>query len=202
MCSEHRPAGARLGPGPFVGRRAELARLRGSVELALGGMGGCAWIVGEAGAGKTRLARELASYARLRGVQVRWLEHARAREDRTTLVPLAGRAELLIADGFPDAGPASLGAVEQLLESAGSGRLVVGTSRPPLDGLAPLLSERRADVLVLSGLEMDALARLLQALSGERRGADAIAAVARATDGNPSRVRAWLEGDGAGARAL
>lgn len=158
-------------------------------------MGTCAWIVGEAGSGKTRLAQELASYARLRGVQVRWLGPAQVRATRPILAPLDARAELLIADGFPDAGAACLRGVEQLLASAGSRQLVLGTSRPPVDGLATRLAERRADVLILAGLETDALARLLGALSGERLGADVIAAVARATGGNPSRVRAWLEAD-------
>jgi len=198
VSSDQRPAHAGLGPGPFVGRRAELARLRRSVELALGGMGTCAWIVGEAGTGKTRLARELASYARLRGVEVRWLGHAEVRATRPIIAPLAERAELVIADALPDVGPASVRAVERLLASAGSRQLVLGTSRPPLGALATVLAERRADVLILAGLETDALARLLGALSGERLGADVIAAVARATGGNPSRVRAWLEADRAG----
>ena len=198
MRSDHKPGRNGLGPGPFVGRRAELARLRRGVELALGGMGTCAWIVGEAGSGKTRLARELASYARLRGVRVRWLGHSQVRAMRPTVAPLVAGAELLIADGFPDAGPTSVRAVEQLLASAGPRQLVLGTTRPPLDGLATLLDERRADVLILAGLETDALARLLGALSGETPGVDVTAAVARATSGNPSRVRAWLEAERAG----
>jgi ABC-type glutathione transport system ATPase component len=161
-------------------------------------MGTCAWIVGEAGSGKTRLARELASYARLRGVRVRWLGHSQVRAKRPTVAPLVAGAELLIADGFPNAGPTSVRAVEQLLASAGPRQLVLGTTRPPLDGLATLLDERRADVLILAGLETDALARLLGALSGETPGVDVTAAVARATSGNPSRVRAWLEAERAG----
>ena len=196
--SDHKPGRNALGPGPFVGRRAELARLRRGVELALRGMGTCAWIVGESGSGKTRLARELASYARLRGFRVRWLGHAEVRAARPTVAPPAAGAELLIADGFPDAGPTSVRAVERLLARAGPRQLVLGTSRPPLDGLATLLAERRADVLILTGLETDALARLLGALSGETPAVEVTAAVARATGGNPSRVRAWLEADRAG----
>ncbi len=56
--------------GRLVGRDAELAQLRELWRTAVGGSGRCALIGGEAGAGKTRLARELAVYARLGGAVV------------------------------------------------------------------------------------------------------------------------------------
>ena len=56
----------------FVGRRAELATLRDHVDAALTGSGGVVMLVGEPGIGKTRLATELATYARLRGAEVLW----------------------------------------------------------------------------------------------------------------------------------
>jgi tetratricopeptide (TPR) repeat protein len=59
--------------GRLVGRDSELAQLRELWRAAAGGPGGsgrCALIGGEAGAGKTRLARELAVYARLGGAVV------------------------------------------------------------------------------------------------------------------------------------
>ncbi|HXT22046.1 MAG TPA: protein kinase, partial [Thermoanaerobaculia bacterium] len=56
--------------GRLVGRDAELAQLRELWRGAIGGSGRCALIGGEAGAGKTRLARELAVYARLGGAVV------------------------------------------------------------------------------------------------------------------------------------
>jgi DNA-binding SARP family transcriptional activator len=57
-----------LSPGsvPFVGRRAELARLVGYLEQARQGHGCSALISGEAGWGKTRLAHELIAYAQRR----------------------------------------------------------------------------------------------------------------------------------------
>src|SRR5262249_27794877 len=47
-------------PFPFVGRKSELAALRLLLERAEGGEGGLVLLSGEAGAGKTRLVRELA----------------------------------------------------------------------------------------------------------------------------------------------
>lgn len=57
-----------LSPGsvPFVGRRAELARLVGYLEQAHQGQGCAVLISGEAGWGKTRLAHELLAYAQRR----------------------------------------------------------------------------------------------------------------------------------------
>lgn len=48
---------------PFVGRQQELQRLRDAFDGARDGNGGVALITGEPGIGKTRLARELESYA-------------------------------------------------------------------------------------------------------------------------------------------
>ncbi len=56
--------------GRLVGRDAELAQLRELWGRAVQGNGHLALIGGEAGAGKTRLARELAVYARLAGAVV------------------------------------------------------------------------------------------------------------------------------------
>jgi tetratricopeptide (TPR) repeat protein len=56
--------------GRLVGRDAELAQLRELWGRAAQGSGHLALIGGEAGAGKTRLARELAVYARLAGAAV------------------------------------------------------------------------------------------------------------------------------------
>ncbi len=61
-----------LAGGVFVGRTAEMASLRRWLEEARGGHGRLALVSGEAGIGKTRTAEELATYARLRGVEVVW----------------------------------------------------------------------------------------------------------------------------------
>jgi DNA-binding SARP family transcriptional activator len=55
---------------PFVGRRTEIARLESLVDDSLHGRGGVATVAGEPGIGKSRLVRELASRAGLRGVLV------------------------------------------------------------------------------------------------------------------------------------
>jgi eukaryotic-like serine/threonine-protein kinase len=55
---------------PLVDRIEEIKSLKETVDKALQGEGGLVFLYGEAGIGKTRLARELAAYARLRGMQV------------------------------------------------------------------------------------------------------------------------------------
>jgi tetratricopeptide (TPR) repeat protein len=67
----------RLAKGVFVGRDAELERLRGAFDEAFAGRGSLVMLVGEPGIGKTRTAQELATYAQLRGGRVLW---GRARE--------------------------------------------------------------------------------------------------------------------------
>lgn len=65
----------------FVGRRREMDLLRGLADAAFGGDGKVLLVGGEAGIGKTRLARELATYARMRGAEVLW---GGCREDEGT----------------------------------------------------------------------------------------------------------------------
>jgi len=57
---------------PVVGRDPELAVLEAGVDDALAGRGRLFLVVGPAGAGKTKLADELASRAKARGLGVRW----------------------------------------------------------------------------------------------------------------------------------
>ncbi len=59
-----------LAAGLFVGRETEFEALRELGERALAGRGGAALIEGEPGIGKTRLAEELITYARVRGALV------------------------------------------------------------------------------------------------------------------------------------
>jgi hypothetical protein len=56
----------------FVGRQQEMDDLKAALEDTLGGRGRMVTLVGEPGIGKTRTARELATYAGLRGAQVLW----------------------------------------------------------------------------------------------------------------------------------
>jgi DNA-binding SARP family transcriptional activator len=57
---------------PLEGRDGELALLQAGLEDALAGRGRLFVVVGDAGAGKSRLADELASVAKQRGIQIFW----------------------------------------------------------------------------------------------------------------------------------
>jgi tetratricopeptide (TPR) repeat protein len=62
----------RLARGVFVGREAELERLRNAADEAFAGRGSVVMLVGEPGIGKTRTAQELETYARMRSAQMLW----------------------------------------------------------------------------------------------------------------------------------
>jgi DNA-binding SARP family transcriptional activator len=62
----------RSASSPLVGRAEQLALLSAGLEDALAGRGRLFVLVGEAGAGKTRLADEVASMAKQRGVRILW----------------------------------------------------------------------------------------------------------------------------------
>src|SRR5215831_3425233 len=64
------PADGRLAWGHFIGRAEEMAALRAAIDAALGGQASLVMVAGEPGIGKTRLAEEAGTYARLRGAQV------------------------------------------------------------------------------------------------------------------------------------
>ncbi len=57
---------------PLVGRGKEVSFLQEKVDAALEGKGSVVFITGQAGIGKTRLAREIRDYAQAKGCQ--WLE--------------------------------------------------------------------------------------------------------------------------------
>jgi len=67
------PFGSRQ-PGrlPFVGRQQEMQVLRGMIDTTLAGVTRSVAIVGDPGIGKTRLAEEVAAYAREAGACVYW----------------------------------------------------------------------------------------------------------------------------------
>ena len=56
----------------FVGRERELEELRTALDDAVSGQGRMVMLAGEPGIGKTRIARELASYAEQQGARVLW----------------------------------------------------------------------------------------------------------------------------------
>ena len=173
--------------GSFVGRRLELARLRGGVEAALAGRGGARlWLVGVAGIGKTRLVDELICYAQLRGVPFR----------RADAYSLAAAAESLSAGspGLLVIDPVSArerAQADPVLQSfARSGGFAVAASRcaaRPI-GVPP------DACIALAPLGAGELRRLLSALAGRDPGAAAAALALRETGGVPRRVERWGEG--------
>jgi DNA-binding SARP family transcriptional activator len=62
----------RSASAPLVGRAEQLALLGAGIEDALAGRGRLFVVVGEAGTGKTRLADEVASVAKQRGIRILW----------------------------------------------------------------------------------------------------------------------------------
>jgi hypothetical protein len=61
-----------LAGSTFVGRQREMDELQSALDDARSGQGRLVMLAGEPGIGKTRTARELASYAETRGIQVLW----------------------------------------------------------------------------------------------------------------------------------
>jgi len=77
LVPSHKPVVVVPSPRPVAAREIhlidrveEMSLLRETVDRAVRGEGGVVFLYGEAGIGKTRLARELGAYARLRGMQV------------------------------------------------------------------------------------------------------------------------------------
>ena len=64
------PSTEPLTRGPFVGREREMTELLAALEAARAGAGAVVLVGGEPGAGKSRLAEELAAHARDRGMRV------------------------------------------------------------------------------------------------------------------------------------
>src|SRR5215469_10617598 len=64
------PAAGGLAWGRFIGRAEEMAMLRTAIDASIGGQASLVMVAGEPGIGKTRLAEEAGTYARLRGAQV------------------------------------------------------------------------------------------------------------------------------------
>jgi class 3 adenylate cyclase len=61
-----------LAGGVFVGREGELEEMTGLLEDALAGQGRMLLLSGDPGIGKTRIAEQLSTYARVRGARVYW----------------------------------------------------------------------------------------------------------------------------------
>jgi WD40 repeat protein/DNA-binding SARP family transcriptional activator len=177
---------AEVGP-TFVGREKELAWLEAGLERAATGRGVLRLVEGPAGAGKTRLAAELARLAQNRHIPIGYaagpaiLAELAAQQD-----PKAGLSwvAVLVLDDLHAAEPLPMEAIQRLLD-AGPPLLVVGTYDP--DALSPV--QRAAlDQLVLAGA---AERRTLPALAIEN-----VAEIIRryVADAYPAEVRALADG--------
>jgi WD40 repeat protein/DNA-binding SARP family transcriptional activator/energy-coupling factor transporter ATP-binding protein EcfA2 len=140
---------AEVGP-TFVDREKELAWLGAGLERAAAGRGVLRLVEGPAGAGKTRLAAELARLAQDRRIPVRYaagpaIPAEVAAEPDAEAGP--SRVALLVLDDLDAVEPLPLDAIQRLLDT-GPPVLVVGTYDP--DGLSSV--QRAAlDQLVLAG---------------------------------------------------
>src|SRR5262245_25342504 len=121
---------------PFVGRTAQLARLRQRLKETRAGRGGLVMLVGEPGIGKTRLVEELADTARERAV-VLW---GRCYEGEAAR-PYGPFVEA-VSDYARSATPEAL-------------RTDLGFGAAPLARLAPVLRERLPDVPEALALQPD-----------------------------------------------
>ncbi|MCB9797136.1 MAG: AAA family ATPase [Alphaproteobacteria bacterium] len=107
--------GAAASRSPFVGRDAELARLRGALAAAARGSGRCITVTGPAGVGKSRLIQE----ALLGGAEGLKVQRLRAHSYATPTPYLPWRQvlrELIAERGYKDAT-----LVEDLLRGSGDG---------------------------------------------------------------------------------
>lgn len=195
---------ALIGDVRFVGRRAERAALLAAVERAAAAEGGVAVVTGEAGQGKSRLLRELASSAGWRGAQVHWGRGC-ADAGRRPLGPLREALESLLAQ---PAAPAALAALDRDLvaelallfpELAG-----VAAPRPRAGQSASRLHVAVAELLLALSAQAPQLliledahafdAATVQALGGvlpRIQGAAALVVLSGRADELPRRADVW-----------
>jgi ATP/maltotriose-dependent transcriptional regulator MalT len=118
-------ATTRMTSARLVGRTAQLAELEAVVRDAAAGRPSLAFIAGESGVGKTRLASELVRRARGEGARVLSGDCVELGEGELPYAPLVGALRPLVRDGDPalDALPAALRAeLATILPTLGAGR--------------------------------------------------------------------------------
>ncbi len=152
------PEGGAVVPSrlPFVGRQAELDRLRQRWSEAAAGRGGLVLVAGEPGIGKTRLVEELAEGAREQGAEVLW-GHCYEGE---WMPPYSAFAEML--------------ETLALVAEADELQVDLGTGGPPLAQLEPSLRKALPGLPEPVALQpqeerfrlLDSLTRLIVARAG------------------------------------
>jgi tetratricopeptide (TPR) repeat protein len=140
----------RLAAGVFVGREAEVGELRAAVESALRGHRQVVVVAGEAGIGKTRIAEQIATYARIRRVGVHWgqcLDRAGTPAFWPWMQVLRSHAETQDDDELRlDLGE-GVGRISQLVPSVGARTETDTTPRPDAEDARFELFEAIADWL-------------------------------------------------------
>jgi DNA-binding NarL/FixJ family response regulator len=125
------PTPTALDRWPLVGRSDEVAFARGLIAD-----GGSVVIAGDAGVGKTRLARELITSAEVEGRRTDWAVATHA----ASSIPLGALAHLVPAEAVGGGREATLRAVIQSLDRQVDGRLILGVDDAHLlDGASAVL---------------------------------------------------------------
>lgn len=118
----------RIAGGAFLGRSAEMARLRAALDSSTSDRLRVALVVGEPGIGKTRTAEELAAEARDRGAEVVW-GRCHERDGAPAYWPWIQLLRSLVQDREPGL----------LAEQLGSGAAVVAELLPEIREVLPRL---------------------------------------------------------------
>lgn len=170
-------------PGPFLGRRDELAQLCHAVEETRHGRGARLWIVGPPGIGKTRLVAEIERYAAWRGVPV---EHVGADLDPRAF-PVGPR--LVIVDPVERTRVANL--EDWLGHTAERG--ILGLATAISRGYCVEANIPEAAQVEIQGLDGEDALRLLGAWLGTELEPVWARGVVRSTRGHPERMRQAAE---------
>ena len=133
-------------PGPLSGRAHERAALVEVMHSALGGRPQALLLHGEAGVGKTALARSVVEELRIDGVQVLWGQGLRFGAVEAMYYPLV----LALEGWLPDLDRVEKAALVEAIPSAAL--ILPSLGAPPVDGQAGLLT-------VVDGLVSRAVAR-------------------------------------------
>ena len=168
-------------PGPFLGRRIELAQLCRAVEEARLGRGARLWLAGSQGVGKSRLLAEIARYAAWRDVRVDSVDSGQD----PLAPPLRSGPSLLIVDPVA---PTQVPAVdERLCRAANVAVLGLATTSSAYRCLQAGIP--KAALIAVTGLDSAEAFQLLEAWLGSALDPVWADSLVRSTHGHPGRMR-------------
>jgi hypothetical protein len=173
----------------LVGRQRELAAVARLLDCGRDGHGGQLLITGPPGAGRTALLHAAAGLAHDRGIPVTWL----APDAAAAAITAEGGSRLLLVDDLDRASPH---AAEMLVRTPPAGTTLLATARGPVAQVAELrlralteaelaeaLPELQADAVHGLWLLSSGLPGHARALAGELAGADGLAVLTLALNG-------------------